>query len=95
MMLHRLSQVAPSATAQRLDETVEPLQAAMKEPAVDKNTVKQDLEQAAELQRSALRAAAALNGVTGLSHGGAPKFSAFVEGLEKGKWAAEFREQRT
>lgn len=94
-MLHRLSQVAPSATAQRLDETVEPLQAAMKEPAMDKNTVKQDLEQAAELQRSALRAAAALNGVVGLSHGGAPKFSAFVESLDKGKWAAEFREQRT
>ncbi|KAG8723447.1 hypothetical protein FRC09_003293 [Ceratobasidium sp. 395] len=94
MMLHRLSQVAPTAAAQRLDETVEPLQAAMKEAAVDKNTVKQDLEQAAELQRSALRAAAALSGVVGLSHGGAPKFAAFVEGLEKGKWGTEFREQK-
>ncbi|KAG8745439.1 hypothetical protein FRC10_007982 [Ceratobasidium sp. 414] len=94
MMLHRLSQVAPTAAAQRLDETVDPLQAAMKEAAVDKNTVKQDLEQAAELQRSALRAAAALSGVIGLSHGGAPKFTAFVEGLEKGKWGAEFREQK-
>ncbi|KAG9126256.1 hypothetical protein FRC07_004222 [Ceratobasidium sp. 392] len=68
--------------------------AAMKEAAVDKNTVKQDLEQAAELQRSALRAAAALSGVIGLSHGGAPKFAGFVEGLEKGKWGAEFREQK-
>ncbi|KAG9077622.1 hypothetical protein FS749_010465 [Ceratobasidium sp. UAMH 11750] len=66
----------------------------MKEAAVDKNTVKQDLEQAAELQRSALRAAAALSGVIGLSPGGAPKFAAFVEGLEKGKWGAEFREQK-
>ncbi|CAE6372038.1 unnamed protein product [Rhizoctonia solani] len=91
MMLHRLSQVAPSATSQRLDETVEPLRAAMKEVTMDKNTVKQDLEQAAELQRSALRAAAALNT---LSHPGAPKFVAFVESLEKGKLASEFREQK-
>ncbi|CEL59964.1 Cullin-associated NEDD8-dissociated protein 1 OS=Dictyostelium discoideum GN=cand1 PE=3 SV=1 [Rhizoctonia solani AG-1 IB] len=91
MMLHRLSQVAPSATSQRLDETVEPLRAAMKEVTMDKNTVKQDLEQAAELQRSALRAAAALNT---LSHPGAPKFIAFVESLEKGKLASEFREQK-
>ncbi|CUA71409.1 Cullin-associated NEDD8-dissociated protein 1 [Rhizoctonia solani] len=91
MMLHRLSQVAPSATSQRLDETVEALRAAMKEITMDKNTVKQDLEQAAELQRSALRAAAALNTLT---HAGAPKFVAFVESLEKGKLAGEFREQK-
>ncbi|QRW05866.1 cullin-associated NEDD8-dissociated protein 1 [Ceratobasidium sp. AG-Ba] len=94
MMLHRLSQVAPTAVAQRLDETVDPLQAAMKEAPVDKNTVKQDLEQAAELQRSALRAAAALSSVVGLSHGGAPKFTTFIDGLEKGKWGADFRDQK-
>ncbi|THV01265.1 TIP120-domain-containing protein [Dendrothele bispora CBS 962.96] len=80
MMLFRLSQVAPSAVAQRLDEATPQLQATMKGVTVNKDTVKQDLERSAELQRSALRAVAALSKIgTGIS----PRFDQFVEELKR------------
>lgn len=80
MMLFRLSQVAPAAVSQRLDEATPQLEKTMKGATVTKDTVKQDLERAAELQRSALRAIAALSKV---GAGVSPKFDAFVDEVKK------------
>jgi len=90
MMLFRLSQVAPAAAAQRLDEATPQLEKTMKGATVTKDTVKQDLERAAELQRSALRAVAALSKI---SNGVSPKFDMFVEDLKKNPtWNNEFKD---
>ncbi|KAF9261953.1 TIP120-domain-containing protein [Marasmius fiardii PR-910] len=90
MMLFRLSQVAPAAVSQRLDEATPQLEKTMKGAQVTKDTVKQDLERAAELQRSALRAVAALSKV---GSGVSPKFDTFVEELKKNPtWGVEFKE---
>jgi len=90
MMLFRLSQVAAAAVSQRLDEATPQLEKTMKGAIVTKDTVKQDLERAAELQRSALRAVAALS-KTGA--GVSPRFDAFVEELKKSQtWGLEFKE---
>ncbi|KAG7450909.1 ARM repeat-containing protein [Guyanagaster necrorhizus] len=80
MMLFRLAQVAPAAVSQRLDEAAPPLEKTMKGATVTKDTVKQDLERAAELQRSALRAVGAL---TKIGAGVSPKFDNLVEELKK------------
>lgn len=80
-MLFRLSQVAPAAVSQRLDEATPQLEKTMKGLTVTKDTVKQDLERAAELQRSALRAVAALSKISGA--GVSIKFDAFVEDLRR------------
>ncbi|KAG8930309.1 hypothetical protein FRC03_000633 [Tulasnella sp. 419] len=91
MMLFRLAQVAPMAVSQRLDEAAPELSAAMKGAAVTKDTVKQDLERTAELQRSTLRAIAALSKIN--TPGTSPQFDALVEQVSRtGPWAAEFRE---
>lgn len=62
-----------------MDEATPQLEKTMKGATVTKDTVKQDLERAAELQRSALRAVAALSKIS--TPGVAPKFDAFVEEL--------------
>jgi cullin-associated NEDD8-dissociated protein 1 len=80
MVLFRLSQVAPAAVSQRLDEMVPVLDKTMKGAIMTKDTVKQDLERAAELQKSALRAIVALNKI---GAGVSPKFDVFVDGLKK------------
>ncbi|KAI0638875.1 ARM repeat-containing protein [Trametes polyzona] len=91
MMLFRLAQVAPTATAQRLDELTGPLEKSMQGAKVTKDTVKQDLERAAELQRSTLRAVAALSKIS--QPGASPKFDAFVAAQQKSsEWGVEFRE---
>ena len=91
MMLFRLAQVAPTATAQRLDDLTPPLEKSMKGATVTKDTVKQDLERAAELQRSTLRAVAALSKIS--QPGASPKFDAFVAATQKSaEWGGEFRE---
>ncbi|KAF8651021.1 hypothetical protein AX16_004955 [Volvariella volvacea WC 439] len=95
MMLFRLSQVAPAALVQRLDDATPQLEKTMKGATVTKDTVKQDLERAAELQRSALRAVAALSKAVGVGGAAsvAPRFDAFVEDLKKNPdWGTEFRE---
>ncbi|KAJ3873718.1 armadillo-type protein [Lentinula edodes] len=90
MLLFRLSQVAPAAVSQRLDEATPQLEKTMKGATVTKDTVKQDLERAAELQRSALRAVAALSKI---GAGVSPKFDTFTEDLKKNlTWGAEFKE---
>ncbi|KAJ7751005.1 armadillo-type protein [Mycena maculata] len=90
MMLFRLSQVAPAAVSQKLDEATPELEKTMKGATVTKDTVKQDLERAAELQRSALRAVAALSKI---GAGVSPRFDAFVEELRKNpQWGIEFKE---
>ncbi|CAL1696941.1 unnamed protein product [Somion occarium] len=77
MMLFRLSQVAPTAVSQRLDEITPLLERSMKGATVTKDTVKQDVERAAELQRSTLRAVVALSKI--VPPGTSPKFEVFVE----------------
>ncbi|KAG6828860.1 hypothetical protein H0H92_006567 [Tricholoma furcatifolium] len=90
MLLFRLAQVAPAAVSQRLDEATPQLEKTMKGANVTKDTVKQDLERAAELQRSALRAVVALSKIgTGVSQ----RFDAVVEDVKKSStWGPEFRE---
>jgi len=89
-MLFRLSQVAPTAVAQRLEEATPQLEKTMKGATVTKDTVKQDLERAAELQRSALRAVAALSKI---STGASPAFDNLVEDIKKNStWGNEFRD---
>jgi cullin-associated NEDD8-dissociated protein 1 len=57
---------------------------------VTKNTVKQDLERAAELQRSALRVIAALSKIGG---GTSQKFDMFVDDIRRNTaWGNEFKE---
>ena len=76
MMLFRLASVAPTAISQRLDDITPALEKSMKGAAVTKDTVKQDVERAAELQRSTLRAVVALSKI--VTPGSAPKFEIFV-----------------
>ncbi|KAJ3744337.1 TATA-binding protein interacting [Lentinula detonsa] len=90
MMLFRLSQVAPTAVSQRLDEATPQLEKTMKGATVTKDIVKQDLERAAELQQSALRAVAALSKI---GAGVSPKYDAFTKDLKKNSmWGAELKE---
>ncbi|KAK7688067.1 hypothetical protein QCA50_008437 [Cerrena zonata] len=91
MMLFRLSQVAPAAVVQRLDEATPLLDKSMKGAAVTKDTVKQDVERAAELQRSTLRAVVALSKI--VSPGASPKFESFVESTKRNPdFVREFEE---
>lgn len=90
MMLFRLSQVAPTTVSQRLDEVAPILEVTLKGTASTKDTVKQDLERSAELQKSALRAVAGLSKIS--SPAISPKFDSLVTSVEKGPLAAEFRE---
>jgi cullin-associated NEDD8-dissociated protein 1 len=96
MLLARLS-ASPTtslALAQRLDELTPALDATMRGAPVTKDTVKQDIERAAELRRSTMRAVAALSKID--SAGSAPKFDVFVEESRKNDhWGAEFRELLT
>lgn len=63
----------------------------MKGATVTKDTVKQDLERAAELQRSTLRAVVALSKVS--SSGNSSKFDKFVAEVRMSpQWAAEFKD---
>jgi cullin-associated NEDD8-dissociated protein 1 len=90
MMLFRLSQVAPAAVAQRLDDITPLLAKTMKGATVTKDTVKQDLERASELQRSALRAVAALSKISG---GVSLKFDMLVDDVKKNvTWSNDFKE---
>ncbi|KIO24797.1 hypothetical protein M407DRAFT_244321 [Tulasnella calospora MUT 4182] len=92
MMLVRLAQVAPTAVSLRLDDMAPDLATGMKSHNVEKNTVKQDIERTVELQRSTLRAIAALSKVS--TPGQSPEFEKLVDSVSKAgaTWAQEFRE---
>ena len=91
MMLFRLSHVAPTTISQRLDDITPALEKSMKGATVTKDTVKQDLERASELQRSTLRAIVALSKVA--TPGASPRFDALVESTKKSnEWGSEFQE---
>lgn len=91
MMLFRLAQVAPTAISQRLDDITPALEKSMKGATVTKDTVKQDIERAGELQRSTLRAVVALSKIS--SPGSSPKFDTFVEATKRStEWSNEFKE---
>ncbi|KAG9023812.1 hypothetical protein FRB95_012465 [Tulasnella sp. JGI-2019a] len=94
MMLFRLSQVAPTALSLRLDDMAADLSLGMKGAAVGKDTVKQDLERSAELQRSTLRAIAALSKIS--VPGTSPEFDKVVDSVSRpgSQWATEFHELR-
>ncbi len=90
-MLFRLAQVAPTAISQRLDDITPALEKSMKGATVTKDTVKQDLERAAELQKSTLRAVAALSKIS--QPGASPKFEVFVDVTSRNpEWGTEFKE---
>ncbi|KAI6094438.1 armadillo-type protein [Pisolithus croceorrhizus] len=84
----------------RLDVLTPALDATMKGAPVTKDTVKQDLERAAELRRSTMRAVAALVKVVAVGNatganatGGSQKFDALVDDIRKSEqWGPEFRE---
>ena len=91
MMLFRLAQVAPTAISQRLDDITPALEKSMKGATVTKDTVKQDIERAGELQRSTLRAIVALSKIA--PQGASPRFDALVEAQRKSaEWGLEFQE---
>lgn len=92
MMLVRLAQVAPTAVSLRLDDMAPDLATGMKSHNVEKNTVKQDIERTVELQRSTLRAIAALSKVS--TPGQSPEFEKLVDSVSKAgaTWVQEFRE---
>jgi len=90
MMLFRLSQVAPTAVVVRLDDVTPLLEKTMKGPNVTKDTVKQDLERTAELQRSTLRAVSALSKIA--PPGSSAKFDALYGELAKSTWSQELKE---
>ena len=81
MMLSRFSQVASTAVVQRLDEVTPLLEKSMKGAAITKDTIKQDIEHAAELQRSTRRAVIALSEI--VTPGPVPKFEAFMEATKR------------
>jgi len=92
MMLFRLAQISPTAVAQHLSDATPLLERSMKGTNVGKDTVKQDLERAAELQRSTLRAIAALSKIAA-GAGTSPRFDAFVADLRHSpEWGHEFNE---
>ncbi|KAI6142115.1 armadillo-type protein [Pisolithus tinctorius] len=84
----------------RLDALTPPLETTMKGAPVTKDTVKQDLERAAELRRSTMRAVAALAKVVAVGNaagvnttGGSQKLEVLVEDIRKNEqWGPEFRE---
>ena len=87
MMLFRLSQ---AAVAQRLEEITPQLAKTMQGVTVTKDTVKQDLERACGLQRSALQAVAAL---CIISTWASMKFDLLVENVKRNVvWTTEFKE---
>lgn len=91
MMLFRLSQIAPTAVAQHLNEVTPLLEASMKGPNIGKDTVKQELERAAELQRSTLRAIAALSKIN--SAGTSSRFDTLLAELRKSsQWGVELND---
>ncbi|KIJ45062.1 hypothetical protein M422DRAFT_167119 [Sphaerobolus stellatus SS14] len=90
LMLFRLAQIAPTPMAQRLNEVGDEFTTTMQAATVTKDTVKQDLERTAELQRSALRTIAALSKIS--TPGNAPLFDACVESVRKSSWSSEFQE---
>jgi cullin-associated NEDD8-dissociated protein 1 len=83
-----------------LDELTPALETTMRGAPVTKDTVKQDLERAAELRRSTMRAVAALIKVVAIGSaagasatGGTQKFEAFVDDVKRNEqWGLEFRE---
>ena len=94
MMLFRLASSSSLALThtltQRLDALTPPLDKTMKGAKETKDTVKQDLERSAELQRSSLRAIAAL--ARGTPRGASVRFDALVEEVLKGPWASAYKE---
>ena len=90
MMIFRLSQVASTAIVARLDEIAPQLEKSMKGPKVGSDTVKQELERAAELQRSTVRAVSALHKVA--SPGTSSRFDTLVDDIQRGTYGVEFKD---
>ena len=87
LMLVKLAQVAPTAVAQRLDDTV-PTFTATLEATLKDTAVKQETERLAELQKATLRCLVVLNRLA--SPANTPKFVELVQkGVLGGKWANE------
>lgn len=102
LLLGRLSTITlcvPLLLA-RLDALTPALEATMRGAPITKDTVKQDLERAAELRRSTMRAVAALvkvivvgNATGAVTTGATQKFEVFAEDIKRNEqWGVEFRE---
>ncbi|WVQ76239.1 hypothetical protein IAR50_005904 [Cryptococcus sp. DSM 104548] len=90
MLLLRLGQTSPEVVQPRLDEVVGEFQGMMKDVEVKDDTVKQDLERKAEMQRSTLRTVVPLYRACSAQQ--APGFHQFVtQILANEKWK-EFKE---
>ncbi|WVQ80275.1 hypothetical protein IAT38_002380 [Cryptococcus sp. DSM 104549] len=90
MLLLRLGKMSPTSVIPRLDDTVDNLRVVMKDVEVKDDTVKQDLERKAEMQRSTLRTVVPLYKMC--SPHQAPAFTAFVSSLlASDKWR-EFKD---
>ncbi|WVN91012.1 uncharacterized protein L203_106258 [Cryptococcus depauperatus CBS 7841] len=90
MLLLRLGQLSPESVIPRLEEVVDNLKAIMKDVEVKDDTIKQDLERKAEMQRSTLRAIVPL--YKSSSPQQAPAFHQFVESLLATEKWKEFRD---
>ncbi|ODN76121.1 hypothetical protein L202_06053 [Cryptococcus amylolentus CBS 6039] len=90
MLLLRLGQTSPEVVQPRLDEVVGEFQVMMKDVEVKDDTVKQDLERKAEMQRSTLRTVVPLYRACSVQQ--APGFHQFVtQVLANDKWK-EFKD---
>ncbi|KAI9179130.1 hypothetical protein H9P43_005792 [Blastocladiella emersonii ATCC 22665] len=89
LALAKLAHAAPLVIAARLDDLVDPFYAALF-PKAKANAVKQDVEKAQELVRSALRGVVAVAPV--LDAASAPKFAAFLAELRNGPLAKDLAE---
>jgi len=83
-MLIRLTNVAPTAVMQKLDEAVDPLKATVQFKSKE-NAVKSEIEKNTELVHSAIRVMVVLAKLS--EQGSTPKFDAFVRDLKSGAWS--------
>ncbi|CED83922.1 TATA-binding protein-interacting protein [Phaffia rhodozyma] len=89
LSLTRLAHVAPASVIQVLDNISESFQETMKQFTGTKDTVKEDFDRKAEIQRSALRTIFQLSK---LSSSSTPKFEEVVSLVKRGEFAREWTE---
>ncbi|CAG8443165.1 10301_t:CDS:10 [Ambispora gerdemannii] len=87
-MLIRLTEVAPTAVMQKMDEAVEPLKATLAYK-LKENAIKSEIEKQQELVRSALRVTAIWAPLS--EQGSTPKFDSWLREIKSGTHADTYR----
>ncbi|CAG8576615.1 11916_t:CDS:10 [Ambispora leptoticha] len=87
-MLIRLTEVAPTAVMQKMDEAVEPLKATLAYK-LKENAIKSEIEKQQELVRSALRVTAIWAPLS--EQGSTPKFDSWLREIKSGPHADTYR----